>query len=170
MKPTKRLNIEEKSGYYFMNDFDPKLLLINEITFSSASTMFESSYEKESNTPYIVFNDIEWIFRKSGINKYLVFCETQKNKKMLENYTKIIDELRDQVLFITEENSFVMGEDFTKIKFKTRDGLSFIKKNNVSVCVISLYSLFEDDRIHCPQIVLHDCFYEYENSDSDSEY
>ena len=63
MKPTKRLNIEEKSGYYFMNmtnvnDFDPKLLLINEITFSSESTMFESSYEKESNTPYIVFNDI----------------------------------------------------------------------------------------------------------------
>ena len=36
MKTTKRLNIEDKSGYYFMNmtninDFDPKLLLTNEI-------------------------------------------------------------------------------------------------------------------------------------------
>ena len=82
MKTTKRLNIEEKCGYYFMNminvnDFDPKLLLINEITaFNSGSTMFEISYEKESNTPYIVFNDIECIFGKSGINKYLIFCET----------------------------------------------------------------------------------------------
>ena len=154
-----------------VNGFDPKLLLINEITtFNRGSAMFEISYEKESNTPYIVFNDIKCIFRKSGINKYLVFCETQKNEKNLENYTKIIDELRDQILLITEENSFVTGKDFTIIKFKTSDDLPFNKKVHVSVCVISLYSLFEDNRIHYPQIVLHDCFYEYENSDSDSEY
>ena len=43
------------------------------------------------------------------------------------------------------------------------------KKINDSVCVISSYNLFEDNRIHYTQIVLHDCFYEYENSDSDSE-
>ena len=85
MKTTRRLNIKDKPGYYFMNmtnvnDFDPKLLLINEITtFSSGSTMFEISYCEESNTPYIVFNDIACVFRKSGINKYLVFCETQEN-------------------------------------------------------------------------------------------
>ena len=41
MKTTKRLNIEEKPDYFFMNmtninDFDPKLLLISEIkTFKS---------------------------------------------------------------------------------------------------------------------------------------
>ena len=37
MKTTKRLNIEDKPGYIFMNmtninDVDPKLLLINEFT------------------------------------------------------------------------------------------------------------------------------------------
>ena len=75
MKTTKRLNIVEKSGYYFMNmtninNFDPKLLLINEISvFNSGSTMYEISYCEESNTPYIVFNNIEIIFRKSGQNK-----------------------------------------------------------------------------------------------------
>ena len=36
MKTTRRLNIEGKSGYYFMsmtniNDFNPHLLIINEI-------------------------------------------------------------------------------------------------------------------------------------------
>ena len=56
--------------------------------------MFELNYEKENNTPYIVFNNIECIFRKSGINSYLVFCETEKNK-MLDNYTKIINEIKD---------------------------------------------------------------------------
>ena len=57
MKTTRRLNIEKKSGHYFMNmtnvnDFDPNLLLINEITlFNSGSTMFEISYCDESNNP-----------------------------------------------------------------------------------------------------------------------
>ena len=59
MKTTRRLNIEQKSDYYFMNmtnvnDFDPNLLLINEITtFNSGSVMFEINYCEESNTPYI---------------------------------------------------------------------------------------------------------------------
>ena len=93
MKTTKRLNIEYKSDYFFIdmtnvNDFDPKLLLINEITtLNSGSTMFEISYCEESNTPYIVFNNIESIFRKSGTNKYLVICENKKIEKMLKNYT-----------------------------------------------------------------------------------
>ena len=54
-----------------INNFDPKLLLINEsalIVFNSGSTMYEICYDKESNTPYIAFNDIECIFRKSDQN------------------------------------------------------------------------------------------------------
>ena len=60
MKYTKRLNAEEECGYYFNNmtnisDFDPNLLINSEISvFSSRSTMFEISYGKESNTPYII--------------------------------------------------------------------------------------------------------------------
>ena len=97
---TTRLDIENKSSYDFMNmtninDFDPKLLLMNEITtFSSGSTMFELSYCEEGNTPHIVFNDIECIFRKCGVFRYLVFCETEKNKKLLKRYTNIIDEIK----------------------------------------------------------------------------
>ena len=165
MKTIKRLNIENKRDYYFMNmtninDFDPKLLLINEVTtFNCGSTMFELSYCEELNTPYIVFNDIECIFIKSGIKKYLVFCETEKNKKMLENYTKIIDEIKDQIFFITEDDVFVMGNDFTRFKFKTNDKLSYNKKINVSVCVISIGSVSEQGWYY-PQTLLQDCFYE----------
>ena len=83
MKSTKILNIEEECGYCFNNmtnitDFYPNLLIISEIgVFSSVSTMFEVSYNKESNTPNIVFNDIECVFKKSGKNKYLIFCKTK---------------------------------------------------------------------------------------------
>ena len=64
------------------NNFDPRLLLINEITtFSSGSTMFDINYCEENNVPYVVFNNIGCIFRKSGINKFLVVCENDKNEK-----------------------------------------------------------------------------------------
>ena len=130
--------------YDNISDFDPKLLLINEVTtFHSGSTMFELSYCEELNTSYIVFNDIECIFRKSGINKYLVFCETKRNKKMLENYTKIIDKIKGQIFVITEDDVFVMGNDFTRFKFKTNDKLPYWKKIHVSVCVISISSVLK---------------------------
>ena len=169
MKTTRRLNIEYKPDYFFtdmsnINGFDPKLLLINEITiFDSESTMFEISYCQENNVPYIVFNNIECIFRKSGINSYLVFCETEQNEKMLKNYTKIIDELKDQILFITEDNLFVMGKGFTRFKFKTDDKLPYNQKSNVAVCVISLSSVFEERNWYYPQVNLQECF--YDNSD-----
>ena len=112
-----------------INNFDPKLLLINEITtFNSGSTKFEISYCEGSNTPNIVLNNIECICRKSGINKYLVICETEQIDKMLKNYTKTIDEIKDQILFIAEDNLFVMGKDFTRFKFKTDDKLPYNKK------------------------------------------
>ena len=48
-----------------INNFDPKLLLIDEIkSFNGESIMFGISYYEESNTPYIVFNNMECIFRK----------------------------------------------------------------------------------------------------------
>ena len=63
MKTTKRLKTEYKPDYFFtdmtnINDLDPRLLLINEITtFNSGSIMFEISYCEESNVPGIAFNN-----------------------------------------------------------------------------------------------------------------
>ena len=91
--------------------------------------MFDVSYCEESNTPYIVFNNVECIFRKSGINKHLIFCETEKNKKMLDKYVKIIDEIKDQVLFIIDDENeveiFIMGKDFMRFRFKPNDNLHY---------------------------------------------
>ena len=135
MKTVKRLNIKDKPGYFFndmtsINDFDLKLLLINEFTiFENGSTMFDISYCKENNTPHIVFNNSECIFRKSGIYSYLIFCETEENKKMLDIYVKIIDEIKDQILFIVEDDLFVMGKDSIRYRFKTDDDLPYNQKN-----------------------------------------
>ena len=99
-----------------INNFDPDLLIINEIAvFNSGSTMYEISYNEECNTPYVVFNNITCVFRKSGKDKYLTFCKTQENKRMLKNYTKIFDEIKRQIVLMTEDDVFVMGKDFMRI-------------------------------------------------------
>ena len=95
--------------------------------------------------------------RKSGINKYLEIWETEKNEKVLKNYTKIIDKLKDQILFIVEDNLFVMGKDFNRFKFKTDDKLPYNQKINVEVCVISLSSVFEERNWYYPQVNLEEC-------------
>ena len=131
-----------------INDFDPKILMINEIAvFNSGSTMYEIiSYNEKCNTPYIVFNNITCVFRKSGQNKYFVFCETQENKEMLQNYTKIFDEIRRQIAFITDDDVFILGKDFMRIKIKTSDVLPYNKQINFPVCVEIGYIIH---KLHC---------------------
>ena len=112
------------------------------------------------NTPHIVFNNLKCIFRKSGVYSYLIFCKTQKNKKMLDKYVKIIDEIKYQILFIVETDLFVMGKNFMRFRFKTDDDLTNNQKINVLVCVISISSVYEEGNWYYPQIDLQDCFYE----------
>ena len=87
MKTIKRLNTQYKYGYFFMNmtsinDFDPELLSIDDFAvFKDGSVMYDIVCCEENNTPHIVFNNIECIFRKSGVFSYLTFCESDKNKK-----------------------------------------------------------------------------------------
>ena len=86
---------------------------------------------------------------------------------MLDKYVKIIDEIKDQVLFITddenEDKKFIMGKDFNRFKFKTDDNLPYNKKINVAVCIISISSVIEESNWCYPQIELQDCIYENSN-------
>ena len=151
MKTPKGLNIKDKSGYCFtdmtnINDFDPDLLIINEIAVFS--------YNEECNTPYVVFNNINCVFRKSGKYKYLIFCKTQENKRMSENYTKIFDEIKIQIVSITDDDVFVMGKDFVRIKTETDDVLSYNEQINIPVCVIAISSIFKENEVYYPEITL----------------
>ena len=148
-----------------IKDFDPKLLVINGFAiFEDGSIMFDINYCEKNNVAHNVFNNVECIFRKSDVFSYLILCETEKNKKMLDKYTKIIDEIKEQILFITEDENegknFIIGKDFMRFRFKTNDNLVYNKKNNVLVCAISISSVFEERNWYYPQIELQDCFYE----------
>ena len=124
------------------------------------STIFNLYYCSEGSVPDIVFNNIECIFRKSGILSYLIFCERDKSKNMLNNYVGIIDQLKEELLSFEDEDYFVMGTDFMRLMFKTDDKLVYNKVVNIPVCVIALSCVVKRGNFYCPQSKLQKCFYE----------
>ena len=168
MKITRQLTIQGRSGYLFtditnINDFDPSLLNIDKVSFRSDElTMYDITYIKNLNrlnTLYLVFNNLDGVFQRSGENKHLIFSSAGKNRITLENYTELFDEIAEQIELMTAEYS----KDIMEIKFKTSDDLPFGEKINIPVCVIIVSSIFKEINEYHPQVLLNDCFYEYTN-------
>ena len=72
---------------------------------------------------------------------------------MQDKYVKIIDEIKDQVLSLIDEDdknkNVIMGKDFMRFRFKSNDNLPYNKIINVLVCVISVSSVFEEGDWYC---------------------
>ena len=171
MKITRQINIEDRPGYFFtdmtnINDFGPRLLNIDEVSLKSDKLlMYDIKYIKNLNslsTLYLVFNNLHAYFEKAGENAYLSFASTEKNRAMLEIYTELFDEIKEQIELITGDK-LSYNKDFMKIKFKTNDDLQLHKIINIPVCVVIISSIFKEDNKYYPQVLLHDCFYEYAN-------
>ena len=81
----------------------------------------------------------------------------------MKQLTEIIDEIKNQILFITDDDIFIMGKDYMKFKFKTDDKFPYNEKINIAVCAISINSVFEQGSWYYPQINLQERFYGNEN-------
>ena len=83
---------------------------------------------------------------------------------MLKNYTELWDEIKEQIELITGDKVIKYSKDFMKIKFETDDDLSINKIINTPVCVIIVRGIiFEEvDNTYYPQVLLQECFYEYD--------
>ena len=98
-----------------------------------------------------------------GAFSYLRFCKSDENKNMLNDYLKVIDGIKEEVLsFIDEfeDEILIMDKDFMRFRFKTNDKLPYNKKNNVPVCVVSMSSVIKKGDWYYPQIKLQECFSE----------
>ena len=88
MRTIRQVNIKNSQNYFFndmtnIGDLDLSLLNIHQIAFkSNDSIIYEIKYIKNlnsSNSLYLVFNNLDAYFEKSGENKYLIFASTGKN-------------------------------------------------------------------------------------------
>ena len=141
MKIIKELKILNLSSYFFKEminilDIEPEYIMINHFKgCKDGSILFNFYYSDEINVLHIVFNNIECIPKKS-IHSYLIFCKNDKNKDMINNYLKIIDQVKDEMISWTDEEDFTFNDDFLKFKFRTDDNLVYNEIIHIPVCVI----------------------------------
>ena len=75
-------------------------------------------------------------------NKYLTFASTDKNKKVLEKYTKLWDEIKYHIQTINAENSGEYEKDYMKIRFNSDDDLPLNKILKLRMLTIIVRSDF----------------------------
>ena len=69
------------------------------------------------------------------INIYSLL-QQKKNRIMLENYTEVLDEIKEKIKLITGEKIFRYSKDFMRMKLKTSDNLPYNEMINIPVCVL----------------------------------
>ena len=104
----KQINIKNRA-YYFFNDminiknFDPSLIKIDKKSYKTLAFKIWihhnkkiSNYENINsvNPLYLIIGKVDGYIEKNNENKYLLFASTDKNKKVLEKYTKLQDKIK----------------------------------------------------------------------------
>ena len=80
MKTIRELKTLDWSGYFFKEmvnilDIEPEYFMVNDFKgCKDGTTIFSLCYFSEDSIPHIIFNNIEYIFRKGGIYSYLKKC------------------------------------------------------------------------------------------------
>ena len=107
---------------------------------------------------YLVFNDVDaYLSALMEINTWF-FALTDKNKKALENYRELWDEIKEEIRTIKGTEPFKYEKDFMKIRFKSDYGSPLGKILNIPVSVIITKSVFEENDKYDTQGHLKGCF------------
>ena len=180
MRNIKQINIKNRT-YYFFNDMinskdlDPRLIKIDkksyknigicQIGYISIKSISDCENINSVNPLYLMTGEVDGYIVKNNGNKYLTFASTDKNKIVLEKYTKIWDKIKYHIQTINADksgecNSVEYEKDYMRIKFNSDDDLPLNKIVKLRMLTIIVRSVFEDDGKYYPQAFLDYCFYE----------
>ena len=101
-----------------------------------------SDYE---NPLYLIIAEVAEYIEENNGNKYLTFVSTDKNKKVLEKYTKLWDEIKYHIQTMNTVKSGEYDKDYMKIKFSSDDDLPLNKILGLHMLTIIVRSVFEED-------------------------
>ena len=106
-------------------------------------------------------------FSENVESSCLVFCEIGKNKDMIINYVRSVDQIKEEMMSCVDDefegDNFNLGNDFMRFKFRTDGNLVYNQKINIKVFVISLSNVIKRGSVYYLQFKLQKCFYEKEN-------
>ena len=91
------------------------------------------------NRLYLIIGELDGSIEENNGNKYLIFTSTDKNKKVLEKYAKLLDEIKYHVQTINTSKSGEYDKDYLIIKFSSSDDLPLneilkLLNNNYQIC------------------------------------
>ena len=117
------------------------------------------------NPLFLIIGEVDGYIEENNENKYLAFASTDKNKKVLEKYTKLLNEIRYRIQTINagksaECNSIEYEKDYIKIKFNSNDDLPLNKILKLHNLTITVKSVFEEDGKYYPEVLLDEYLYE----------
>ena len=112
------------------------------------------------NPLYLIIGKVNGYIEGNNGNKYLTFTSTDKNKKALEKYTRVWDEVKYHIQSINAGNSIEYEKDYMKIKFSSDSDLPLYKIPKLHNLTIIVKSVFEEDGKYYPQVFLGKCLYE----------
>ena len=129
MEMVKQINIKNRT-YYFYNDiidlenFDARLLKIDKKSYKDIGIYNIGYVTKKKiddcmninsvNPLYLGITPSNGYIEEKGVNKYLVFNSTDKNKELLKKY--VFNGIRDKIKEINS-NECDYEKDYMKIKF-----------------------------------------------------
>ena len=164
MRSTKQINIKNQT-YYLFNDminiknFDPNLIKIDkksyqnigiyQIRYITIKNINDCENINSVNPLHLMISEIGgYIKTESNGNKYLTFASIDKNKKVLEKYTKLrmklnhvqtINAGKSDECNSIECNSVQYDKDYMKIKFNSDDDLPLNKIVRLHILTITVY-------------------------------
>ena len=149
-----------------IKDFNPSLIKIGKKSYKNIGiyyigdiTMKDSDHVKTNsvNPLYLIIGEVDGYTKGSDGNKYLAFASTDKNKKVLEKYTKLWDEIKYHIQTINAGKSGEYEKDHMKIKFNSDDDLPLNKILKLHNLTIIVRSVCEEDGKYYPQVFLDEC-------------
>ena len=152
-----------------IKDFDPSLIKINKKTYKNIGiyyigyiTMEYSDHVKINsvNPLYLIIGEVDGYLEIDGC-----IASTDKNKKLLEKYTKLWNEIKYHIQTINtgksgECNSIEYEKDYMKIKFNSDDYLPLNKILKLHNSTVIVRPVFEEYGKYYPQVFLDECLYE----------
>ena len=152
-----------------IKSFDSNLLKINkklykniDIYYIGYITIKDFDYAKINsvNPSYFIIGEADGYNEEKNGNKYLIFASTDKNKEVLEKYTKLWDEIKYLIKTINDGKEGEYEKDFMNIKFNSDDNLPLNKTLKLHMLTVIVRSVSQEDNKYYPQVFLDECLHE----------
>ena len=150
MGVVKQIDIKNRT-YYFYNDiiniknFDPILLKIDKksykdigiynIGYITIKKIDDCENIYSVNPLYLRTDHANGYIEEKGVNKYLIFDSTEKNKELLKKYNDLYDKIKE---ISSDECDY--EKDYMKIKFNSDDDLPLNKQLEFYKHVFKLFN------------------------------